>query len=111
MLYKQRKFQSSSPNLRSVTRHEKCPKYRLISGPHFPIFGLNTGKYGPEITPYLDTFYAVSGSGSTIFSSFSDKCLNFVGQHFDRDRKLKDEFSLTNTEKFELLQIIHALPK
>ena len=45
------------------------------------------------------------------FSSFSDKCLNFVGQHFDRDGKLKDEFSLTNTEKFDLFQIIHALPK
>ena len=24
------------------------------------IFSLNTGKYGPEITPYLDTFHAVS---------------------------------------------------
>ena len=23
-------------------------------------FGLNTGKYGPEITPYLDTFHAVA---------------------------------------------------
>ena len=38
------------------------PKYGVISGPYFPIFGLNTGKYGPEITPYLDTFHAVSGS-------------------------------------------------
>ena len=27
-------------------------KYGVISGP-------NTGKYGPEITPYLDTFHAV----------------------------------------------------
>ena len=47
-------------------------KYGVISGPYFPVFGLNTGKYepeklqisvfgpntgkyGPEITPYLDT--------------------------------------------------------
>ena len=30
-------------------------KYGVISGP-------NTGKYGPEITPYLDTFHAVSQS-------------------------------------------------
>ena len=37
----------------------KASKYGVISGPHFPIFGLNTGKYGPEITPYLDTFHAV----------------------------------------------------
>ena len=32
-----------------------------FSGPYFPAFGLNTGKYGPEKTPYLDTFHAVFG--------------------------------------------------
>ena len=37
----------------------KVSKYGVISGPHFPAFVLNTGKYGPEITPYLDTFHAV----------------------------------------------------
>ena len=51
----------------------KVSKYGIISGPYFPVFGLNTeiyeantsvfspnaGKYGPEITPYLDTFHAV----------------------------------------------------
>ena len=36
----------------------KVSKYRVISGPYFPVFGLNTGKYGPEITPYLVTFHA-----------------------------------------------------
>ena len=34
-------------------------KYGVISGPYFPAFGLNTGKYGPEIAPYLGTFHAV----------------------------------------------------
>ena len=43
-------------------------KYGVFSGPYFPVFGLNTGifvfspnagKYGPENTPYLDTFHAV----------------------------------------------------
>ena len=34
-------------------------KHGLISGPCFPVFSLNTGKYQPEITPYLDTFHAV----------------------------------------------------
>ena len=50
----------------------KMSKYGVISGPYFPVFGLNTEiygvisvfnlntrKYGPEITPYLDTFHAV----------------------------------------------------
>ena len=35
-------------------------KYVVISSPYFPVFGLNTGKYVPEITPYLGTFHAVS---------------------------------------------------
>ena len=26
---------------------------------YFPVFGLNTGKNGPEKTPYLGTFHAV----------------------------------------------------
>ena len=34
-------------------------KYGVISGPYFPVFGLNTGKYGSEIAPYLNTFHAV----------------------------------------------------
>ena len=46
-------------------------KYGVISGPYFPVFRLNTeiysvnlfspntGKYGPKITPYLNTFHAV----------------------------------------------------
>ena len=40
-------------------------KYGVFSGPYFSVVGLNTEiygvkKYGPEITPYLDTFLAVS---------------------------------------------------
>ena len=34
-------------------------KYGAISGPYFLVFGLNTGKNGPEITEYLGTFQAV----------------------------------------------------
>ena len=35
-------------------------KYGVFSGPYFPVFSPNTGKYGPEKTPYLDTFHAVT---------------------------------------------------
>ena len=35
-------------------------KYQVISGPYFPVFGMNSGKYGPDIAPYLGTFHAVS---------------------------------------------------
>ena len=41
----------------STTR--KVSKYGVISGPYFPVLGLNTEKYGPEITLYLNTFHAV----------------------------------------------------
>ena len=46
-------------------------EYGVFYGPYFPTFGLNSeiyrkspiqcqcGKYGPEKTPYLDTFHAV----------------------------------------------------
>ena len=39
------------------TLREKVFKYAVFSGLYFPAFGLNTGKYGPEKTPYLDTFH------------------------------------------------------
>ena len=35
------------------------PKYGVFSGPSFPVFSPKAGKYGPEKTPYLDTFHAV----------------------------------------------------
>ena len=50
----------------------KVPKYGVFSGPYFRVFGLitrdtpyvsafsqNAWKYGPEKTPYLNTFHAV----------------------------------------------------
>ena len=43
----------------SAILREKCPNMEFFSGSYFPVFGLNTGKYGPEKTSYLDTFQAV----------------------------------------------------
>ena len=40
-------------------------KYGVISGLYYPVFGLQTGKYGPEKTLYLDTFHAVILSGDS----------------------------------------------
>ena len=37
----------------------KKSKYGVFSGPYFPVFELNTGKYGLEITSHLDAFHAV----------------------------------------------------
>ena len=49
----------SNKNLNPITAW-KVPKYGVISGPYFPVFRLNTEKYGAEITPYLDTFQVVN---------------------------------------------------
>ena len=37
----------------------KVAKYEVFSGPYFPVFSLNTGKYGQEKSPYLHSFRAV----------------------------------------------------
>ena len=38
----------------------KLSKHGVVSGPYFPIFGPNTGKYRPGKTPkYLETFHTV----------------------------------------------------
>ena len=44
----------------------KVSKYAVFSGPCYPVFSPNTGKYRPEKTPYLDTFHA--GSSPVPFS-------------------------------------------
>ena len=46
-------------NLSIIITAWKVSKYGVFSGPHFPVFGLDTGKYGPEKPPYMDTFHAV----------------------------------------------------
>ena len=38
----------------------KSVQIRSFFGPYFSVFGLNTRKYEPEKSPYLDTFHAVS---------------------------------------------------
>ena len=54
-------------NFKMILR-EKCLNTEFFSGLYFPAFGLiteryvfspNAGKYGPEKTPYLDTFQAL----------------------------------------------------
>ena len=38
----------------------KVSKCGAISGPYFPVFTPNAEWYGPEITPYFDTFHSAS---------------------------------------------------
>ena len=60
-------LQFSTDPIRSDKQAWKVSKYGVISGmiflysdgiPYLSVFSPNTGKYGPEITPYLDSFNA-----------------------------------------------------
>ena len=44
---------------RKPSTARKVSKYGVFSGSSFPVSGLNAEKYGPEKTPYLDSFDTV----------------------------------------------------
>ena len=46
----------------------KVSKYGVFSGPYFPVFGLNTGNYGLEKPPYVDTFHVHSKQKTEILN-------------------------------------------
>ena len=56
-LGRNREFQIPKKKTSIVWKVSKCG---VISGPYFPVFSPNTGKYGPEKTPYLVTFHSVN---------------------------------------------------
>ena len=59
--------------------------YEVIS-----VINLNTGKYGPEITPYLDTFHAA--------------ILEFVSKQWFFRRVFKKNFSVNNVFQLKVLK-------
>ena len=66
-------------------------KLGVISGLYFPVFGPNTGKYGPEIIPYLDTFHAVRycKNASAQYGFFRGKNYKYFIGYKNNDDKLK----------------------
>ena len=60
------------PSFRTIAMFTawKLSKYGVFSGPYFPVFGQNTGKYGSEKTPYMDTSHTVKS-----FLSYYSKLL------------------------------------
>ena len=69
-------------------------RYGVFSGPYFPLFGLNTGKYRPEKSPYLNTFHAVTRqrfvvmnniAGNYLYMCIKYLYLDFVGNGSKRN--------------------------
>ena len=55
-----RLFTMLSTSVRNVNKASSVNTLSLkYLNPSLSVFSPNTGKYGPEITPYLDTFHAV----------------------------------------------------
>ena len=82
----------NTPLIQKNIHYVKSVQIRSFSSPYFPLFWLNTGKYGPEKSPYLDTFHAVywpdkipcSGSSTsceTILTTDSVKVLRLVADY------------------------------
>ena len=70
------------------TLREKCvSKYGVFSGSYFSIFSPNTGKYGPEKTPYLNTFHAVKKMFNRLLTHYlhkRQKATPACGHYIDR---------------------------
>ena len=63
-------------NTTFVDRH--CVKSVQIRSNFWSVFSPNAGKYGPEITPYLDTFLAVRRMKSTAANSIVPVMLSLM---------------------------------
>ena len=53
-------------------------KFGVFSGPYFPAFSPNKGKYRPENTPYLDIFHAVQVSSLKSAHEKESFCSDFI---------------------------------
>ena len=73
-------------------------KYGFIFGRYFSVFGLNTGKYGPEISPHLDTFHAVMCTKyiQNVYHISTNFCVHFV---YKIIRIMADKFCIQNLYK------------
>ena len=77
----------------------KVSKYGVISGPYFPVFSPNTGKYGPEITPYLDTFHVVNSINSKGIEMLVFKILLALLQREKNFLRIQSECGKMRTRK------------
>ena len=68
-------------------------KYRVISGPYFPVFGLNTEIY--EVSLYIQSGYRkIWTSNNSVFGHFSssDYAPNYENLHENKNRQFRQHF-------------------
>ena len=70
-------------------------KYGVFSGPYFPVLSPNTGKYGPEKFPYLDSFHVVENIGiSKVLRSILTKETNHQKITIKTSRSFNNSFDV-----------------
>ena len=67
---------------------------------YFTVFSPNTGKYGPEKTPYVDTFHTVTPLGNYFWTK---KSWNII------DLKLQDLFENAAKYPTNTARVFHVL--
>ena len=72
---------------------EKCPNTDFFSGLYFLVFALNRGKYGPEKTPYSETFhrsiYFVKHVTTNDVAAYRFEVCDFVRKYFPKISRRK----------------------
>ena len=79
---------------------EKCPNTEFFSGPYLSVFSPNVGKYGPEKTPYLDTFQAVALQASKELRLIFCNCLNMTSHQVWVESFLQSRFYWNAPKEF-----------
>ena len=127
MITEYRSFATHINSPKSTLTAWKVFKYGFISGPYFLVLGLNTseystseyvwilnllfilktGKYGPEINPYLDTFHAVTwvnrhAMNESYCDEISENLTTFLTVH---NAKKKEDVN----KKLHFLQLLGLL--
>ena len=78
----------------------KVSKYRVFSGPYLSVFSPNVGKYGPEKTPYLDTFQAGALQANKELGLIFCNCLNMTSHQVWVESFLQSRFYWNAPKEF-----------
>ena len=84
----------------------KVCKYKVFSDQYFPVFGLTTGKYGPEKTPYLETFHAVFVIIPAQLTFIICGLFNFINEPYFHTQTLREK--CPNTEFFLVRTFLYS---
>ena len=79
----------------------KVSKYGVFSGPYFPVFRVNAEIYGPEKTPYLDTFHEV----------FNNFFVGWVRTSVRTFRSFKNMCSFFSIQIWAILIVLYISPR